>query len=127
MKKIEVSENQIKMIQDESFDTNFWLFQLGMSISDEDLNTENRFSFDLFNSGKEFWKSVLDKIRGVLCDIENKTPKNSLDEFLNGDIRNLIVYLITVLVTKLDIVISVAIPIAALVLKTGINKLCLTC
>lgn len=127
MEIIKVSDEQIKMIQDESFDTNFWIYQLGMSVSDGNLTTDNRFSFDLYRTGKEYWESVLDKIRGVLCDRKNKTPKSSLDEFLSGDIRNLIVYLITVLVTDLGIVISVAIPIASLILKKGIRDFCLTC
>ena len=127
MEKIKVSDRQINMIQDESFDTNFWLYQLGMSISEEDLTADNRFSFDLYNSGKEYWENVLDKIRGVLCDRNNKTPKSSLDEFLSGDIRNLIVYLITVLVTDLGIVISVAIPVVSLILKKGVRDFCLKC
>lgn len=127
MEKIIVKDEQIKIIQDESFDTNFWFYQLGMSISDENLTADNRFSFDLYNSGKEYWESILDKIGGVLCDRKNKTPKSSLDEFLSGDIRNLIVYLITVLVTDLGIVISVAIPIVSLILKKGIRDFCLTC
>ncbi len=121
---IQVSEEQIKIIQDESFDANFWLYQLGMSISDENLTTENRFSFDFYDSGKKYYESVLAKIRGILCDLENKTPKSNLDEILSGDIRNLIVYLITVLITDLGIVISVAIPIVSLLLKKGIKDLC---
>jgi hypothetical protein len=127
MEKITVSEEQIRMIQDESFDANFWLYQLGMSISNEKLTSDNRFSFDLYNSGKQYWEHFLEKIKDVLCDRNSNTPKSSFDEFLSGDIRNLIVYLITVIVTDLGIVISVAIPIVSLILKKGIRDFCLTC
>ena len=127
MEKITLSQEQINMIQDESFDANFWFYQLGMSISNENLTIDNRFSFDLYNSGKQYWVNILEKVKDILCDRNNKTPKSSLDEYLSGDIRNLIVYVITVLVTDLGIVISVAIPIASLILKKGIRDLCLTC
>ena len=124
---IMVNDEQIKMIQDESFDANFWLYQLGMSISDENISSDMRFSFDFYDLGKEYWTSLLDKLRDILCDCDSKIPKSSLDEFLNGDIRNLVVYLITVLVTDLGIVISVAIPIVSLILKMGIKNFCLSC
>lgn len=127
MEKITVSDKQINMIQDESFDTNFWFYQLGMSLTDEDITSDNRFSSDILNSGKKYWESLLDKIRDILCDRNSKTPKSSLDEFLNGDIRNLIVYLITILVTDLGIVISVAIPVVSLILKKGLKDFCHSC
>ena len=60
----------------------------------------------------------------ILCDRINKVPKESLDEVLSGDIRNLIVYLVTVLITDLGLIVSVAIPIVSLLLKKGLKLFC---
>lgn len=124
MGKQNINDDQIKLIQSDSFDAHFWFYQLGISISDIDISSENRFSFDFYNLGKEYWENIQDKLMSILCDRKNKVPKESLDEVLSGDIRNLIVYLITVIITDLGIVISVAIPIVSLLLKKGLRLFC---
>lgn len=125
MEKQKITETQINMIQNDSFDANFWYYHLGISISEEDLSTDNLFSFDFYNSGREYWDKLKDKLMTILCDRDNKVPHSTMDEVLNGDIRNLAVYLVTVLVTDLGIVINVAIPLAALILKKGLKEFCL--
>lgn len=125
MKKIEITDNQIKMIQNEAFDANFWFYQLGIGISEEDISSENRFSFDFYDLGREHWEKVKDQLMNILCDRDGKVPSNTMDELLNGDIRNIIVYILTILVANLDIVIGVAIPLVSLILKEGLKNFCL--
>jgi hypothetical protein len=125
MEKINIKEEQLKMIQSESFDKNFWYYQLGISISNVNLSSENQISFDFYRLGKEYWEKTIDNLKYILCDRNNKAPNPDLDELLNGDVRNLIVYLISFLVTKSDIVLGLAIPLVALIIKEGIKDFCL--
>ena len=58
----------------------------------------------------------------MLCN--NAEPKEFLNEFIDGEYRNLIEAIIPVIIAAYSVPIAIAIPIAALVTKKGINKFC---
>ncbi|MCA0445165.1 MAG: hypothetical protein LCH54_02925 [Bacteroidetes bacterium] len=121
-----LNQNQIETIVNPIFDEHFWFYQLGVSLSvGKKDNFENQFSFNFYSTGKDYWNNVINKLTGLLCDRENKKPKATLDEILNGDIRNLAVYLLTLVIADLGVSVTVGIPIVSLILKQGLKGFCL--
>jgi len=73
--------------------------------------------------GKDFATAVAQDLQTQLC--ESGRPKPWVEELIGGDIRELIVALLSVLVATLDVPLALAVPAVALLLKRGIRSLCL--
>lgn len=125
MKIINLTETEINTIQSELFDFNFWLHQLGRINSENNLSTDNLISLDFYKKGKEYWIEIISKVQEVLCDKDNKTPKKSISDLIEGNKTEMIIFIVSTLINDLDLLKEVAIPMASLVLKKGLIELCL--
>jgi hypothetical protein len=124
MEKVVLEESQIDFILNDAFDQNFWFYQLGISISKSKNIYENRFSSDFYNLGKKQWESLYADLLNILCDRDKKTPRDTINDLLNGDIRNIVLYIFANLISEMSFVTGVAIPVTSLILKQGVIALC---
>jgi hypothetical protein len=74
--------------------------------------------------GRELWGAVQYDLYNIICDPDKKEPNKFIEELISGDIRDLGLYLFTILVSQLSIPASIAIPLSALALKAVLRKYC---
>lgn len=74
--------------------------------------------------GKELWSSFNFEIYQIFCNSDSKQPKEWINDLITGDIRNLAIGLISTITATYNIPIAIALPVTALILKTGILKFC---
>jgi hypothetical protein len=77
-----------------------------------------------FEMGKELWAAAEYKLHSLLCDAAERTPKKWLDDVISGDVRELTVSILTILVASLHVPLSIAVPITALVVKKQLAAFC---
>jgi hypothetical protein len=125
MKKAELTEKQIQFILNDKFDENFWYYYLGMNVSKHNEQfKDNEFIIDFYDIGLEQWLKFKTTLADILCDRENKIPKDWVDELISGDIRNLLIAIASILVSTYSVELSLAIPIIALIVKHDIKLFC---
>lgn len=127
MKKPEndfLTKQEVNKILSDSFDENFWLYQLGISISDVDEIETNRFTFPFFEKGKEYYQEIKEKVYQLICDETQRRPKKNIRKHLEGDKKDLIASLASLLLVSLELEKEIIIPVTALILKNGIEKFC---
>jgi hypothetical protein len=71
--------------------------------------------------GKELWASAEYELHSLLCDSAARAPKKWLEDVVSGDVRELTVSILTILVASLHVPLSIAVPIAALVVKKQVG------
>ena len=74
--------------------------------------------------GKELWASADYELHSLLCDSAARAPKKWLEDVVSGDVRELTVSILTILVASLHVPPSIAVPIAALVVKKQLSAFC---
>jgi hypothetical protein len=83
-----------------------------------------KYSAPYFEMGKELWVSAEYELHSLLCDAAKRAPKTWLEDVVSGDIRELTVSVLTILVASLHVPLSIAIPITALVVKKQLVAFC---
>jgi hypothetical protein len=83
-----------------------------------------KYSAPYFEMGKELWTSAEYELHSFLCDAAKRAPKKSLEDVVSGDIRELTVSVLTILVASLHVPLSIAVPITALVVKKQLAAFC---
>lgn len=124
MKKEEITNEDINQLLNEKLGVKYWEFQLGVGLQYEYVHSNIKFTAPYPEMGKELWKAFKFEIYELLCDRNNKTPQDWVEELVNGDIRNLIVGITSAITSKYDITLGIAIPVAALVIKSNILLYC---
>jgi hypothetical protein len=124
MSKLNISDPKIKMIQNDLFDNNFWVYQLGLSLDNAELSADKRLSFDFYSKGKEYFEEIVGKLRTVLCDDRTMAPKEKFGLLVNDNSKSAIVLLVTAICDGLEVAAEVGISIAALSLRKGLIKFC---
>ena len=74
--------------------------------------------------GLELWQALSSEIYYLLCDPNNKRPKDWVQELISGDIRNLLTGVITAITSTYHVGLGIAIPAVALVIKKGLVNYC---
>ena len=74
--------------------------------------------------GLHFWVLLSSEIYYLLCDPDNKRPKDWVQELISGDIRNLLTGIITAIASTFNVGLGIAVPAAALVIKKGLVNYC---
>ncbi len=74
--------------------------------------------------GRDFWLDLSSEIYYLLCDPNNKQPKDWVHELISGDIRNLLTGVITVITSTYHVGLGIAVPATALVIKKGLVNYC---
>lgn len=121
----ELTQQQIDTILDSSFDDHFWLFQIGVFTSAGGKETgDHGFNFPFYDRGSAYWKAIGPKLYQLLCDKEQLCPNKWSEELLSGDLREMIVLIVSAIVAQFDLAISLAVALVALLLKQGVGRFC---
>lgn len=123
-KNIKLTEQQIATILNEHLNENFWIFQLGQATSGDLIGSDNDFSFPFYEKGKELLEKYKPILKSMLCDTERMCIKSTIDEVVLGNVRELIYLIICTLCESHNLSLSLAIPLAALVIKYGLQNFC---
>lgn len=83
-----------------------------------------RYKAPYLEMGKALCASAEYELHSLLCDSVKRTPKKWLDDIISGDVRQLAVAILTILVASLHVPLSIAVPITALVLKKQLAAFC---
>lgn len=124
MTKIEITKEDIEKILNENLGVKYWELELGIGLQYEYQEEDIKFSAPYPEMGKELWKAFKSELYEVICDREQKNPQKWIEELISGDIRNLIVGITSAITSKYEISLGIAIPLAALILKTNILLYC---
>lgn len=122
MRKTEITEEDIQQILNDNLLPKYWELQLGIGYVYENAPDNVHYSMPYLKLGELFWEKIKGSIHKLICD--NKKPKEWVNDIITGDIRNLVVGLVFAITSKFDISMGIAIPIVALILKTGVLKFC---
>jgi hypothetical protein len=99
-------------------------FAMGVSYVYHEAPRGKKYGADYPGIGRKIWSSLHYELHTLLC--ADGKPQGWVEEIVSGDIRNIAVGLVTVIATKLDVTLGVAIPAAALVVKHGLLDFCST-
>jgi hypothetical protein len=77
-----------------------------------------------FEIETELWAAAEYELHSLLCDAAERTPKKWLDDVISGDVRELTVSILTILVASLHVPLSIAVPITALMIKKQLAAFC---
>ena len=83
-----------------------------------------KYSAPYLEMGKELWASAEYELHSFLCDAAERAPKKWLEDVVSGDVRELTVSVLTILVASLHVPLSIAVPITALVVKKQLAAFC---
>ena len=83
-----------------------------------------KYSAPYLEMGKELWASAEYELHSLLCDAAERAPRKWLEDVVSGDVRELTVSVLTILVASLHVPLSIAVPIAALVVKKQLAAFC---
>ncbi len=117
-----LTDKQIDEILNSNLTEEFWILQLGIGYIYEDVQSNARYSLPYNEYGIKLWFLLRREIYDLLC-IENK-PKEWVSDLIEGDIRNLIIGIVSAITAKYDVGLGIAIPIVALLLKSDIKSFC---
>ena len=117
-----ISEDQIRKILNNNLGIDYWIFELGVGYVYETAPPGVRYSAPYVEYGKKLWELVESELHKLIC--EKDSPKDWLNELMDGDIRNLIIGIVSAITAKYEIGLGIAVPIAALVIKKGIKDFC---
>ena len=68
------------------------------------------------------WEAIRYEMQEVLCVDSN--PKSWVQELTEGDLRDLVIGVLTAITSRYDITLGIAVPAASLIIKNRIAKLC---
>jgi hypothetical protein len=119
-----LKQEDIDQILNEKLPIEHWEFQLGVGLQYEYAPEGVRYSAPYPEMGKELWIVLKYELYGIVCKEETKEPNQWVAELISGDIRNLIIGITSAITAKYNVTLGIAIPAAALIIKTGIGKYC---
>ncbi|CAN5200134.1 hypothetical protein BH09PAT2_BH09PAT2_08480 [soil metagenome] len=115
-----LTTGEIENILNPDLDKPFWLYQLGVIYSNEDDGFNNLFLFPFDKKGKQIWESYIDKLREVICIVNEGKPKH----FYTSTETQTIAAIISAIVSSLGVEYSVAIILYSLCLRETIEGFC---
>jgi len=124
MSKKEITKEDIEQIQNASLGSSFWEMQLGIGLKYEYVEGNIKFSAPYPEIGRKFWKAFKFELHEFLCDRKTKEPQEWLKDLITGDIRNLVVSICSLITSKYDVSLGIALPVAALIIKNGTLNYC---
>lgn len=120
----EITETEVSQITNSIFDENFWLFQLGAAVNNVPAQDEKYFSYDFHRIGAEYWNKIKPNLKAVLCDDRSGQPIEGIKKAIDSDAKDLVVAVLSTVMSQLSVALTIAIPIASILLKRGLNNLC---
>lgn len=116
----------IELLTSENLNEYFWLFELGraeMALNDGS-TMDNQFMHSFLKRGEAIWELHKEKIKKYICN-ENGEPKTFVKEAIEGNIKDLIVNIISLLMTQYSLSLAIAVPLCGLAIKRGFYTICL--
>lgn len=120
--KKELTDKDIDNILNDKLQLKYWEFELGVGYVYENTPEGSHYSAPYLELGEAFWLKIKTSIHAFIC--EKSEPKEWVNDLISGDIRNLIVGLVSAITSKYDVSMGIALPITALVVKTGVINFC---
>ncbi|MEA5111554.1 hypothetical protein SDC9_21803 [bioreactor metagenome] len=117
-----IADSEIDKILNINLTEEYWIFQLGVGYIYENSPSNARFFLPYNEYGFKFWNLINYEIHEFLC-VDSK-PKEWVKELIEGDVRNLIVGILSAITAKYEIGLGIAIPIVALVIKKDLKDYC---
>lgn len=74
--------------------------------------------------GRELRDALLKELYDIVCDFEGRCPKPWVNELVSGDMRNLILGILTAITSTYDVSLGIAVPAAALIMNRGVTSFC---
>lgn len=99
-------------------------FELGVGVVYEGAPPNVHYSADYDGIGARAWSALQRGLYDKLCSRRTRTPRQSLGEYLDGDVRNLTLGIVGAIVSGYDVSLGIAVPAAALIVKTGLKRFC---
>jgi hypothetical protein len=105
-------------------DISHLLYMLGASSVDQYTPPDVGLSYDYYRIGLRLWRAFQREMYSLICDAGQRKPKTWVNELIGGDIRNLATGIILAIHTEYGVSLAVAVPAAALIMKTGLLTYC---
>ncbi|HBL03353.1 MAG TPA: hypothetical protein DDZ61_12200 [Aeromonas salmonicida] len=120
---MDISEIDIeKVIKALELPEGYSVFQLGVGYQYEFAHKKVYFSAPYPELGAKMWEAIRYEMQEVLCVDSN--PKSWVQELTEGDLRDLVIGVLTAITSRYDITLGIAVPAASLIIKNRIAKLC---
>lgn len=117
-----LNDDQINKVLNDNLGIDYWIFELGVGYVYETSPPNFRFSAPYVEYGKKLWDLLEPELHQFICNKD--LPKDWINELVEGDVRDLLLGIVSAVTAKYDITLGIAIPIAALVIKKGIKNFC---
>ena len=124
MLKKEITDDDIAKIFNDNLRFEYWELELGIGLQYEYASDNIKYYAPYPEMGKKLWKAFKYELYEMLCAKKEKAPNKWLDELISGDIRNLIVGISSAVTAKYEVTLGIALPVAALVIKSNILIYC---
>ncbi len=102
------------------------MFSLGIGYIYQNAPPGKYYSAPYQKLGEELWQAFRYELFDVICDASNSKPVIWVEELVSGDIRNLIVGVLSAVTAKYDVHLGIAVPVTALIIKHGVSTFCKT-
>lgn len=124
MKNVDDNESvDINQIFNKNISVDYWKLMLGIKYVYEFAPKGVQYYFPYFDIGKLFWDKIKNNVHSFVCE-ENKPKEWISDYLLDGNIESLALALIKSIKSKYSVSVDIAVPIVAILIKTGLNKFC---
>ncbi|EJL6396847.1 hypothetical protein OKZ62_004337 [Vibrio navarrensis] len=120
---MDITETEIqKVIKALELPDGYSIFELGVGYQYEFAPKDVRFSAPYPELGAKMWDALKFEMQAVLC-VEN-SPKPWVQELTEGDLRDLVIGVLTAITSRYDITLGIAVPAASLIIKNRIGNFC---
>lgn len=118
----EITDQQLSEIVSPLISEEDWEYRLGLAIDSALSGAVDHFEFNAKAFGKQMWKGFREDLYEHFCS--DGKPREWLMDIVTGDIRNLVIGVTSAITAKYNVTIAIGIPIAALLIKTGMINYC---
>ncbi|MBI1768334.1 MAG: hypothetical protein HYR67_08160 [Bacteroidetes bacterium] len=124
MRQPQITQDHIDQILNEKLPLMHWELQLGIGVVYENAPLNVKYKKPYLEYGQNLWKAFEYDLFNIICNKDSNSPKEWITDLVTGDIRNAIIGVAAVITSKYDVSMGIAIPVTALIIKTGILKYC---
>jgi hypothetical protein len=100
------------------------VFDIGVALQYTFAPRNTRYAAPYPEMGKEFLAAAKFELYKLLCDSTKKAPKRWLEDLVSGDARDAVIAILTLLVASLQIPLSIAVPVTAIIVKRQLLAFC---
>jgi hypothetical protein len=119
---MQVDEDQLNEILDPANGVPELQVRLGEAIDEALSDVVNHFEFNAGAFGQQMWEGFQRELYDLIC--EKGKPHDWVSETTSGDVRSVAVAILSAITSRYDMALGVAIPLAGLIIKTGVTRYC---